>query len=61
MVSLRFLSPHTLVHYWASLGLADGEQVLEDLGLSVDEEILDLSDVSKRLNEEIGQPLEIVR
>ena len=61
VVSLRFLSPHTLVHYWSSLGLPDGGQVLEDLGLSVDEEILDLSDVSKRLNEEIGQPLEIVR
>ena len=60
-VSIRFLSPHTLVQYWSSLGLADGGQVLEDLGLSVDEERLDLSIVSQRLNEEIGQALEIVR
>ena len=61
VVSLRFLSPHTLVHYWSSLGLVDGGQVLEDLGLSVDEERLDLSIVSQRLNEELGQLLEIVR
>ena len=35
--------------------------MLEDLGLSVDEELLDLRIVSKRLNEEIGQALEILR
>ena len=35
--------------------------MLEDLGLSVDEEILDLRIVSQRLNEEIGQALEILR
>ena len=35
--------------------------MLEDLGLSVDEEILDLRIVSQRLNEEIGQALDILR
>ena len=41
--------------------MVDGSHVLEDLGLSVDEEILDLRIVSQRLNEEIGQALEILR
>ena len=57
----RFLSPLSLVHYWESLGVVDGNQVLEDLGLCKDEERLDLRIVSQRLNEEIVQGLEIVR
>ena len=59
-LSLRFLHRHTLIHYWSSLGVADGSHVLEDLGLSVNEEILDLKIVSQRLNEEIGQALDIL-
>jgi hypothetical protein len=60
-LSLRFLHPHTLIHYWSSLGVTDGSQVLEDIELSVDEEIMDLRIISKRLNAEIGQALEILR
>jgi hypothetical protein len=41
--------------------VADGNQVLEDLGLCKDEEKLDLRIVSQRLNEEIVQGMEIVR
>eukprot|EP00090_Calanus_glacialis_P014347 TRINITY_DN23134_c0_g1_i14.p1 TRINITY_DN23134_c0_g1~~TRINITY_DN23134_c0_g1_i14.p1 ORF type:complete len:677 (-),score=207.88 TRINITY_DN23134_c0_g1_i14:108-2138(-) len=55
-----FLSPQCLVHYWEGLGVEDGSQVLEDLGLSADEERLDLRIVSQKLNDEIGQALEIV-
>ena len=57
----RFLSPHTLVHYWSSLGVTDANQVLEDLGFGLDAERLDLRFVSQRLNEEIEQALEIIR
>jgi hypothetical protein len=49
------------VHYWEGLGVADGSKVLEDLGLCADEERLDLKLVSQKLNDEIGQALEIVR
>ena len=49
------------MHYWEGLGVVDGSQVLEDLGLSADEERLDLRIVSQKLNDEIGQALEIVR
>ena len=60
-LSLRFLRRQTLIHYWSSLGVTDCSQVLEDLGLSADEERLDLKIVSQKLNDEIGQALEIVR
>ena len=60
-LSLRFLRPLPLLQYWSSLGIADGTQVLEDLGLSVDAEILDLRILSQRLNEEIAQALDILR
>ena len=49
------------MHYWEGLGVEDGSQVLEDLGLSAGEERLDLKIVSQKLNYEIGQALEIVR
>ena len=41
--------------------MADGNQVLEDLGLCKEQGRLDLKIVSQRLNEEILQALEIVR
>ena len=59
--NFRFLSPLCLEQYWEGLGVADGSQVLEDLGLSAAEERLDLRIVSQKLNDEIGQALEIVR
>ena len=49
------------MQYWEGLGVADGNQVLEDLGLRVNVARLDLKIVSDKLNDEIWQGLEIVR
>jgi hypothetical protein len=57
IICFRLLSPQCLVQYWGGLGVEDGSQVLEDLGLSADEERLDLKIVSQKLNDEIGQAL----
>ena len=50
-----------MTSYWESLGVADGNQVLEDLGLDKEQGRLNTRTVSQRLNEEIVQLLEIVR
>jgi len=56
-----FLIPLSVTSYWESLGVADGNQVLEDLGLDKEQGRLNTRTVSQRLNEEIVQLLEIVR
>ena len=61
MLFYRYLSPVSVIKYWESLGVADGDQVLEDLGLSKIHGRLDLRTVRQRLNEKIMQALEIVR
>ena len=41
--------------------MEDGNQVLEDLGLGVEEDRLDLKIVSEKLNDEIWHVVELMR
>ena len=59
MIIFRFVTSQFLIDYWKDLGVEDGIQVLQDLGL--DEERLDLKIVSEKLNEEIWHGVEVLR
>ena len=41
--------------------MEDGNQILEDLGMSVDEERIDLKILSEKLNDEIWHGVEVLR
>ena len=41
--------------------MEDGSQILEDLGMSVDEERIDLKILSEKLNDEIWHGVEVLR
>ena len=49
------------MEYWQDLGIGDGNTVIEDLGLNVEEERIDLKILSEKLNDEIWQGVEVVR
>lgn len=55
-----FVTPRCLVDYWKDLGVEDGNQILEDLGMSVDEERIDLKILSEKLNDEIWHGVEVL-
>jgi uncharacterized protein with PIN domain len=55
-----YVSPQCLVEYWQDLGIGDGNTVIEDLGLNVEEERIDLRILSEKLNDEIWQGVEVV-
>merc|ERR1719347_405162 len=55
-----FATPQCLVEYWKYLGVEDGNQVLEDLGLGVEADKLDLKIVSEKLNDEIWHIVELL-
>jgi len=53
-----FVTSQFLIDYWKDLGVDDGIQVLQDLGL--DEERIDLKIVSEKLNDEIWHGVEVL-
>jgi len=55
-----FVTSRCLVDYWKDLGVEDGNQILEDLGLSIDEERIDLKILSEKLNYEIWHGVEVL-
>merc|ERR1719283_609678 len=48
----------SLIQYWSELGIPDAKQSLREIGISAEQECLDLKNVSNLLNDEINQSIE---